>query len=278
MTALAMIIGMLPMALGLGEGGEQNAPLGRAVIGGLLVATVFTLFVVPVMYSSAASRATDAADRDSGGTRMSTRLVRRSTLVVAFVVLAALMVGLVAAGDATTAARGRGGGQHRDGGRARGESGLRAERLHGDPAGDAGRNRERADLRPSRGLRRPDHGRHRLAGAQGRPARPDRGARAGPSGRTGPGRGGAGPGVAGAGAGGAGALAKHVGRQRGDGGRARPEGRPRSTSPPRRSTAPRPTCASSGSSRATSRSSHPSPVSSPPATSPPARWWARRGR
>jgi multidrug efflux pump subunit AcrB len=51
MTALAMIIGMLPMSLGLGEGGEQNAPLGRAVIGGLLVATFFTLFFVPVMYS-----------------------------------------------------------------------------------------------------------------------------------------------------------------------------------------------------------------------------------
>jgi multidrug efflux pump subunit AcrB len=51
MTALAMIIGMLPMALGLGEGAEQNAPLGRAVIGGLAVATVATLFVVPVIYS-----------------------------------------------------------------------------------------------------------------------------------------------------------------------------------------------------------------------------------
>jgi multidrug efflux pump subunit AcrB len=51
MTALAMIIGMLPMSLGLGEGGEQNAPLGRAVIGGLLVATFFTLVFVPVMYS-----------------------------------------------------------------------------------------------------------------------------------------------------------------------------------------------------------------------------------
>ena len=51
MTALAMIIGMLPMALGLGEGGEQNAPLGRAVIGGLIVATCFTLIVVPVLYS-----------------------------------------------------------------------------------------------------------------------------------------------------------------------------------------------------------------------------------
>jgi multidrug efflux pump subunit AcrB len=51
MTALAMIIGMLPMSLGLGEGGEQNAPLGRAVIGGLLIATFTTLFFVPVVYS-----------------------------------------------------------------------------------------------------------------------------------------------------------------------------------------------------------------------------------
>jgi multidrug efflux pump subunit AcrB len=51
MTATAMIIGMLPMSLGLGEGGEQNAPLGRAVIGGLLVATFCTLFFVPVVYS-----------------------------------------------------------------------------------------------------------------------------------------------------------------------------------------------------------------------------------
>ncbi len=51
MTALAMILGMIPMSLGLGEGGEQNAPLGRAVIGGLLLATVTTLFFVPVLYS-----------------------------------------------------------------------------------------------------------------------------------------------------------------------------------------------------------------------------------
>ncbi|MCE9520751.1 MAG: efflux RND transporter permease subunit [Verrucomicrobia bacterium] len=51
MTALAMIIGMLPMSLGLGEGGEQNAPLGRAVIGGLCFATFATLFFVPVIYS-----------------------------------------------------------------------------------------------------------------------------------------------------------------------------------------------------------------------------------
>jgi multidrug efflux pump subunit AcrB len=51
MTALAMIIGMVPMALGLGEGGEQNAPLGRAVIGGLLCATVATLFFVPSVFA-----------------------------------------------------------------------------------------------------------------------------------------------------------------------------------------------------------------------------------
>jgi multidrug efflux pump subunit AcrB len=51
MTALAMIIGMVPMALGMGEGGEQNAPLGRAVIGGLICATVATLFFVPAVFS-----------------------------------------------------------------------------------------------------------------------------------------------------------------------------------------------------------------------------------
>jgi len=50
MTALAMIIGMIPMALGLGEGSEQNAPLGRAVIGGLLLATVATLMFVPAVF------------------------------------------------------------------------------------------------------------------------------------------------------------------------------------------------------------------------------------
>jgi multidrug efflux pump subunit AcrB len=51
MTALAMIIGMVPMALGLGEAGEQNAPLGRAVIGGLIMATISTLFIVPIFYT-----------------------------------------------------------------------------------------------------------------------------------------------------------------------------------------------------------------------------------
>ena len=57
MTATAMIIGMLPMALGMGEGGEQNAPLGRAVIGGLVLATVTTLFVVPLVYSMLRTKA-----------------------------------------------------------------------------------------------------------------------------------------------------------------------------------------------------------------------------
>jgi multidrug efflux pump subunit AcrB len=51
MTALAMMIGMVPMALGMGEGGEQNAPLGRAVIGGLALATMATLFFVPSVFA-----------------------------------------------------------------------------------------------------------------------------------------------------------------------------------------------------------------------------------
>jgi multidrug efflux pump subunit AcrB len=61
MTALAMLLGMLPMSLGLGEGGEQNAPLGRAVIGGLTVATCYTLFFVPVAYSMLQRMAPKAA-------------------------------------------------------------------------------------------------------------------------------------------------------------------------------------------------------------------------
>src|SRR5207248_5781098 len=70
MTALAMIMGMVPMALGLGEGAEQNAPLGRAVIGGLLFATVATLFFVPSVFAGIHRRlarrratSTDAAPR-----------------------------------------------------------------------------------------------------------------------------------------------------------------------------------------------------------------------
>ena len=62
MTALAMVIGMAPMALGLGEGGEQNAPLGRAVIGGLLFATVSTLFFVPAVFSITHGLRREAAD------------------------------------------------------------------------------------------------------------------------------------------------------------------------------------------------------------------------
>ena len=63
MTALAMIIGMVPMALGLGEGGEQNAPLGRAVIGGLLCATVATLVFVPSVFALLHGRRSTSATR-----------------------------------------------------------------------------------------------------------------------------------------------------------------------------------------------------------------------
>jgi multidrug efflux pump subunit AcrB len=66
MTTLAMIIGMLPMALGLGEGAEQNAPLGRAVIGGLICATTATLLFVPVVFSILHGRA--IARRRASGT------------------------------------------------------------------------------------------------------------------------------------------------------------------------------------------------------------------
>jgi multidrug efflux pump subunit AcrB len=73
MTALAMIIGMVPMALGMGEGGEQNAPLGRAVIGGLLCATVATLFFVPTVFSllhrSIPSREIEVPKEEFNGTR-----------------------------------------------------------------------------------------------------------------------------------------------------------------------------------------------------------------
>jgi CzcA family heavy metal efflux pump len=65
MTALAMIIGMLPMALGLGEGGEQNAPLGRAVIGGLVFATVATLMFVPVVFSMVHKKREDEAEAET---------------------------------------------------------------------------------------------------------------------------------------------------------------------------------------------------------------------
>jgi multidrug efflux pump subunit AcrB len=65
MTALAMVLGMLPMALAIGEGSEQNAPLGRAVIGGLLFATLMTLFVVPAVYSIFSGRFKGKRERDA---------------------------------------------------------------------------------------------------------------------------------------------------------------------------------------------------------------------
>jgi multidrug efflux pump subunit AcrB len=79
MTALAMTIGMLPMSLGLGEGGEQNAPLGRAVIGGLLMATVYTLFFVPLMYSFL--RRKPPVPEESGEARIAGQLAERHTAI-----------------------------------------------------------------------------------------------------------------------------------------------------------------------------------------------------
>jgi multidrug efflux pump subunit AcrB len=70
MTALAMIIGMAPMALGLGEGGEQNAPLGRAVVGGLVFATVATLMFVPVVFSMMHKRESKIPTSAIGGPRV----------------------------------------------------------------------------------------------------------------------------------------------------------------------------------------------------------------
>jgi multidrug efflux pump subunit AcrB len=70
MTALAMVIGMVPMALGLGDGGEENAPLGRAVIGGLMAATIATLLFVPAIFSllhrNASKRPAGIAARNDG--------------------------------------------------------------------------------------------------------------------------------------------------------------------------------------------------------------------
>jgi multidrug efflux pump subunit AcrB len=65
MTALAMIIGMLPMSLGMGDGGEQNAPLGRAVIGGLVFATVATLVFVPTVFAAIHGRRNDKSSETS---------------------------------------------------------------------------------------------------------------------------------------------------------------------------------------------------------------------
>src|SRR6266705_360452 len=71
MTATAMVIGMIPMALGLGDGGEQNAPLGRAVIGGLMLATVATLLFVPVIFSLLHRQAVAAATAEPKQTVLS---------------------------------------------------------------------------------------------------------------------------------------------------------------------------------------------------------------
>ena len=65
MTALAMILGMLPMSLALGAGGSQNAPLGRAVIGGLIAATFMTLIVIPIVYTLFGGTRVSKVQRDA---------------------------------------------------------------------------------------------------------------------------------------------------------------------------------------------------------------------
>ncbi|MDB6081595.1 MAG: hypothetical protein JWO53_867 [Chlamydiia bacterium] len=75
MTALAMIVGMIPMALGIGEGSEQNAPLGRAVIGGLALATLTTLFFVPVMFTFLRKKANPYIEREEGAHTPSTHQI-----------------------------------------------------------------------------------------------------------------------------------------------------------------------------------------------------------
>jgi len=80
MTALAMIIGMIPMSLGLGEGGEQNAPLGRAVIGGLLVATAATLFFVPAIFAAIRGHKSPAV---ASAKHAAPKLVREESLIPA---------------------------------------------------------------------------------------------------------------------------------------------------------------------------------------------------
>ncbi len=83
MTALAMIIGMIPMALGAGDGGEQNAPLGRAVVGGLMLATVATLIFVPAFFPAARTRHRELGSwRGSATANLFTRKPRRAHGVV----------------------------------------------------------------------------------------------------------------------------------------------------------------------------------------------------
>ncbi|KAG9565579.1 hypothetical protein KCV01_g20364, partial [Aureobasidium melanogenum] len=88
MTALAMIIGMLPMALGMGEGGEQNAPLGRAVIGGLIFATTATLLFVPVVFNISPSMSPDTIHTPPP------RRLRLAGVIAAIVVLAIVVAGV----------------------------------------------------------------------------------------------------------------------------------------------------------------------------------------
>ena len=227
MTALAMIIGMVPMALGLGEGGEQNAPLGRAVIGGLLLATGATLFFVPVFFSfihgrlerrrkSACLRRRTAAKTSTNSTRhRSSRLMNHEPnpnphgaaetyaaaaeqkpvaphkVLTGVVVVLVILVVLGGSRHLRTRARPlRSGRAHPRTGRAHGRGRSRAPRRAGGQL-CAARQRDRlyrfAHLRAHRRLPRPLVLRHRRQSEKRRAAGRDRHARAGPA--TGPGRG-----------------------------------------------------------------------------------------
>ena len=97
MTALAMIIGMIPMALGLGDGGEENAPLGRAVIGGLLCATVATLVFVPTVFALLHGKSGNPRSRGNGESqcqKLNTSEKAASRLALLLGLAAAVALGL----------------------------------------------------------------------------------------------------------------------------------------------------------------------------------------
>jgi len=101
MTAFAMMLGMAPMAFGIGEGAEQNAPLGRAVIGGLLFATIATLLFVPVVYAVLHGRSGPAREATSGGMDMERKRGGFSGPVATVFVLLLAAVGVAAWGIVT---------------------------------------------------------------------------------------------------------------------------------------------------------------------------------
>ncbi len=168
MTALAMIIGMVPMALGLGEGGEQNAPLGRAVIGGLVFATVATLFFVPTVFSLIhGRRSTRMSDQKSPRRHRATAAdaqARRYALIAVAVALMLAIWGIVSRLSARNAL------EHQAASAAAGH-GARPRSPNAGPAADRARAARRragllrgADLRAHQRLPQGLAYRHRHAG------------------------------------------------------------------------------------------------------------------